>query len=154
MSSLLADLCESRQGDRRLSLPPTYRSPTLISSPMTRTFPCYDTRFLGALAVALVTIAAPEQGLDECIDLPRKPMRVSGLLCGQIFDIIGEVEPETDLYLRDDRDVGVMKVTSDAAGNFSFPKLPKGHYRLTGGPWTIGHGQVEITDSGNARCRQ
>ena len=70
----------------------------------------------------------------ECLDPPRKPIRVSGALCGTVF-MFGKTYPGVDLHLyltnQDIREVA--SVQADGKAEFTFPPLPKGHYRLWGG---------------------
>jgi hypothetical protein len=95
----------------------------------------------------------------DCIPKARKPIVVSGTLCGGVFDTIGELLPGTSLYLFDSSyvgDVAIAEARVDSRGRFAFSDLPSGRYRLgSGDGGYIAWGQVEIRRTKDARtCKR
>jgi hypothetical protein len=90
----------------------------------------------------------------ECVPVPRKPVKVAGAICGRVFDTIAGLEPDTELLLYDQGDVVVAAARADSNANFKFPVLPKGKYRIQAKDWTISWGNIEVTSSTVAICKQ
>jgi hypothetical protein len=99
------------------------------------------TRLLIAVFVALWSVGV---GANECI--APKPPRLSGALCGRLFDATGAVVPNLELRVLDEQRHGVADAQADAKGDFIFPNLAKGKYRLTttSREWLIEFGDLEI----------
>ncbi len=66
---------------------------------------------------------------DDCL-APKNPVPAS-VVCGHVFNQIGEYVPKAELQLLSDSDKAVVSsVTSDEHGRFMFPPVPKGLYDL------------------------
>jgi hypothetical protein len=100
-----------------------------------------------ALAVFQIDLGA------ECIEKPRKPVKVAGAFCGKVFDIALELQPDTELDLYDQNNVLAAEVSADSNSDFRFPPLPKGSYRLRAKDWTITWGKIEIMNSSASTCK-
>jgi hypothetical protein len=105
---------------------------------------------LATAAIALCTIHLGA----ECVAVPRKSVRVAGAICGRVFDTVAGLEPNTELLLYDRADVVVATARADSSANFKFPVLPKGNYRIEGKEWTITWGNIEVSSSTVASCKQ
>jgi hypothetical protein len=106
---------------------------------------------LWLLVVTLPTASFSSSLAAECIAKERKPVVVSGPMCGEVFDTTGGLAPDTSLYLYDVSNVAIAEARVDSHGRFVFPDLPGGRYRLGGDGWYIEWGQVEIRKSKGAR---
>jgi hypothetical protein len=112
-----------------------------------------------ASTLALVIAASwPLVMAGECLDSGRKPIKVSGTLCGTVT-ISNNGEPLAEFQMKVTNDepplyAVVATVKTDAKGNFTFGPLPKGKYRL----WTPGfnssYPSIEVTKSSSTCGRQ
>ena len=105
-----------------------------------------------ALIVAF-TASWPLAVAGECVDPPRRPIRVSGALCGMAFDTV-ETLPGVDLYVTNQNQEVVAKVQADSKADFKFPPLPKGNY-LLGATGCVGsYPIIELTSENAAICKR
>jgi hypothetical protein len=104
------------------------------------------------LLFALTTTSFSSSLAADCIAKERKPVVVSGPLCGDVFDTLGDLLPDTSLHLYDVSDVVIAEARVDSRGRFVFSGVPSGQYRLAGADGGyIAWGQVEIRKSKDAR---
>ena len=82
------------------------------------------TRFTVAL---LIAVSPDVLAASECYEPPKPPVKISGAFCGRLDD--GGFGP-TEVYVVDELGNRVAAVQTDSYGNFKFPALPKGKYRL------------------------
>jgi hypothetical protein len=84
---------------------------------------------------------------NECV--APKPPKIRGALCGRLFDATGAVVPDVGLRVLGDADQIIADVQADPKGDFIFPNLAQGSYRLkaTSSGWLIEFGQFEIIKS-------
>jgi len=89
---------------------------------------------------------------NTCI--ANKPVRISGALCGRLFDPTGAVVPNVPLRVLDETGSTVLDLQADARGDFLFAHIAKGKYRLatTTRPWVITFGDFELTKSDATTC--
>ena len=102
------------------------------------------------LAIAMWPIeAAP----NSCFAI--KPTKISGALCGRVFDLTGAIVPNTRLRVFDTSGKVEAEKETDSRGDFLFANLPKGTYRLDADRsqgWQITFGGFQITHADSA-CR-
>jgi hypothetical protein len=105
---------------------------------------------LFTVVLAIISWPIVAQG-NECT--APKPVKISGALCGRLFDATGAVVPNVGLRVVKDSDRMVADVQADSKGDFVFPALDKGKYRLkaTSPGWLIEFGEFEINSS-KATC--
>ncbi len=107
------------------------------------------------LPVILVFVALCQTNTTaECIAKPRKPVEVSGALCGKVFDTVANLEPNTELLLFNQNNENVANVRSGTKGEFNFPALPAGRYRLAAKKWVITWGEIVLTSPNGASCKK
>ena len=84
---------------------------------------------------------------NECI--APKPPKISGALCGRLIDATGAAVPNVMLQVLAHSDGAIADAQSDSRGDFTFPGLAKGSYRLktTSTGWLIEFGDFEIKNS-------
>jgi hypothetical protein len=102
---------------------------------------------------ALITLAiwAMELAASTCV--APKAMKVSGAVCGKVFDISGASVPNVDILLADTNGAVVSRAHSDSNADFSFPSLPKGAYRVTPpAGYRMFAGAIEVTSSRATRA--
>jgi hypothetical protein len=94
--------------------------------------------------VAVSVISSCPSTANECI--APKPPRISGPLCGRLIDASGAAIPNIGLRVLGESDRMIADVQADSRGDFIFPNLAKGRYRLktTSPPWLIEFGEFEI----------
>jgi carboxypeptidase family protein len=94
---------------------------------------------------AAIVISSIVVEANECI-VP-KPAKISGALCGRVFDATGGVVPNVQLRVVDDSGNVVADVQADSKADFVFTNIAKGKYRLkaTSAGWLIEFGEFEIT---------
>jgi hypothetical protein len=91
----------------------------------------------------------------ECIAVRiPPPVRVSGLICGQTFDVTGGPVSGTELYIENGQGLVIGAAQIDAAGKFSFKQLPRGRYKIGSHSGTISFGAIEVSDDRKPACRQ
>jgi hypothetical protein len=97
---------------------------------------------------AFATIATT-LGANTC--LPVKNPVPTAVVCGHVFDPLGESVPNVELQLLRDKDV-VSSVITDEHGNFMFPPVPRGDYGLTANSdtWHL-YWPVRVTSSKQAK---
>jgi len=80
-----------------------------------------------------------------------KPVRISGQLCGRVIDSTGAIVSDAALRVVDDSG----SVVADAKGDFIFPGISTGRYRLTttSEGWRTQFGGFEITRTASS-CRE
>src|ERR1043166_8272455 len=82
------------------------------------------------LCITLIAILSTVPALvaaNEC-EVPDKPLRVSGSLCGTVFDVTGAPLPDVQLRIvKGDRDV-VAETSANSRARYQFPPVPKGRY--------------------------
>ena len=68
-------------------------------------------------------------GANTCMAVP--PPKGSGPLCGRMLDPGGAAVPDSELRMLDTTGSVVARARADAQGDFRFPPVSKGRYRLT-----------------------
>ena len=83
-----------------------------------------------------------------------KPLKVSGALCGRVFDPSGAVVPNVQLRVLDETGAVVSDIQADERGDFLFTNLAKGSYRLatTTMQWRINFGGFELRKPNAMTC--
>ena len=81
---------------------------------------------------------------NECT-APKQP-KISGAFCGRVFDATGAALPNVGLRVVGESDHAVADVQADSKGDFKFPELARGKYRLTATSpgWLIEFGDFQI----------
>ncbi len=81
-----------------------------------------------------------------------KPSKISGALCGRLIDATGAAVPNVTLRVLGESDKIIADAEADSKGDFIFPKLAKGKYRLTptSGGWLIEFGNFEVRSARQA----
>jgi hypothetical protein len=99
------------------------------------------------MLVAVVVFSSIVVEANECV--APKPPKISGALCGRLFDSTGAAVPNVGLQVLGEADRVVADFQADSKGDFVFPNLGKGKYRLkaTSSGWLIEFGQFEIVRS-------
>jgi carboxypeptidase family protein len=112
-----------------------------------------DWRALIILAACAIIASPVALRGTTCVD--RKPLKVSGLVCGRVFDPAGAVVPSADLQLLNETGAVAAQARADSNGDFTFSAVPKGKYRLTTSSpgWYITFGAIEITGAGARKCK-
>ena len=109
-----------------------------------------------AILLALVAASASLHAQSECARIPKKPIKVSGAVCGTVI-IEGLTEEEingVDLFLeRPDQswpnEAG--RATGDRKGRFKFGPIEPGTYALSVRGVSASYAYVPVTKSG-ASC--
>jgi len=102
-------------------------------------------------ALMLLTFWASGLNASEC--LAPKPLKISGTVCGKIFDVTGALVPNAELLLVDDNAAVVSRVRADSNADFAFPLLPAGRYRVdTVAPYRMSFGAIQITRAKQTRA--
>ena len=65
---------------------------------------------------------------NSCI--ATKPVKISGALCGRVFDPLGAIVPNAGLRVTDDAGRVIADAHADSKGDFVFPHLSRGKYQL------------------------
>jgi hypothetical protein len=104
-----------------------------------------------SLIIAAAIVLCSYSGANEC-EAP-KPPKISGALCGRLFASDGGTVPNVHLRVLGESERVIADVQADSKGDFIFPNLSKGKYRLkaTSPGWLIEFGQFEIRSS-KATC--
>jgi Carboxypeptidase regulatory-like domain len=106
---------------------------------------------LKSLSLILAFVSGSAFG-NECS--APKPVKISGALCGRVFNLIGEIIPNEKLQVLDASRGVVSEAQTDSRGDFIITHLEKGNYRLT----TTAHGYLlayaafEIRKSQAMKC--
>ena len=112
-------------------------------------------RVLWSLAISVLACTPPYLRA-ECIVITKKPERVSGAFCGRLFTRYEpEPVPDTLLVLADSNGSVVAEARTDAKGDFKFPPLGRGVYRVQSAEgWVImeGQGDIQIASPGAEKC--
>ncbi len=97
---------------------------------------------------------SPAPQANTCVAPP--PLRISGALCGRVADPTGGAVPDIELRVEDEKGSVIGQAHSNASGDFKFPPLPRGSYRLTTtAPGFMEYiGQIEILTSNQMSCRR
>ena len=103
--------------------------------------------------VAMAIILSPARSFANTCVASKKPPKVSGALCGRAFDRAGGTFDNAELKVLDDNDYVMSTIRTDSTGNFVFPQLPVGQYRLAAPGWHIEFGRFEISRS-SAVCKR
>jgi len=105
-------------------------------------------------ALILLTFWATDLDASTCV--AAKPLKVSGAVCGKVFDVTGALVPNADLLLVDANAAVVSRARADSNADFAFPSLPKGKYRMTTvSPYRIFSGAIQITSAKQTRvCKR
>lgn len=94
----------------------------------------------------------------ECLDPARKPIKLSGTICGNATIAILYEPYDGDVFVyRGDLPFskdGVTTVTADAKGNFKFGPLAKGSYLLGVPGFNSTYPAIEVTKSTKTCGRQ
>ena len=106
----------------------------------------------GTFVLLMLVVWPGVTSANTCI--APKPVRISGALCGRLFDPTGAVVPNVPLRVLDETGGMVLDVQADARGDFLFAHLAKGRYRLTTTtrPWLISFGDFELTTADAITC--
>lgn len=99
-------------------------------------------------AVATETSAA-----TECDYSYRKPIPISGALCGIISDETGEPLPQVDVHLYAQSSV-VATTRSDEKARFTFARIPAGEYRIGSTGFSVTGPSVFVTNARATRCQR
>jgi hypothetical protein len=113
-----------------------------------------------ALSVAIAG-ASPNVVRAECVDPPRKPIKVSGTLCGRVVvphltepvDLEG-LEMMLERHNEPSPYPVAETVTADSKGNFKFAPLAKGTYVLLAKGFVYSYPTIEVTKSTSKCGRQ
>jgi Carboxypeptidase regulatory-like domain len=102
----------------------------------------------------LMALAATDVQANTCIE--GKPVKISGILCGRVFDPTGAPVSDVELRLLDEAGSVAAEIRADSKGNFAFSALPTARYRLTTTTpgWTISFGAIEISGRKGTICKQ
>ena len=115
-------------------------------------------------AVALVILAtliafvssgwSPRVEANSCVAAP--PVKISGAFCGRVIDASGAIETAGELRVVDEDGATISHTSVNAKGDFEFPPLPAGTYRvMTTAPGFRDYvGSVRILRSGQTSCRK
>jgi hypothetical protein len=109
-----------------------------------------------ALFILLFLIALAATGVQANTCIEGKPIEISGILCGRVFDPTGASVPDVELRLLDEAGSVAAEVRADSKGNFAFSALPTAQYRLTTTTpgWAISFGAIEISGRKGTICKQ
>src|ERR1700741_4790021 len=66
----------------------------------------------------LIALAATSVQANTCVE--GKPVKISGVLCGRVFDPTGASVPDVELRLLDEAGSVAAEVRADSTGNFAF----------------------------------
>jgi hypothetical protein len=107
------------------------------------------------LIILLFLIALSAAGVQANTCIEGKPVKISGILCGRVFDPTGAPVPNVELRLLDEAGSVAAEVRADSKGNFAFSSLPTAKYRLTTTTpgWTISFGAIEISSRKGTICK-
>ena len=99
-----------------------------------------------ASTFSLLTLILWPGGVSANTCVMPGPVKISGALCGRVFDGTGAAVPNLELELLDEQGRGAAGAHADSNGDFIFPKLAKGKYRLTttSRGWLIEGGALEL----------
>lgn len=94
-----------------------------------------------AMAILLGSVVA---AANDCV--APEPPKISGALCGRLIDATGAAVPNVGLRVLGDSNKVVADGKADSKGDFVFPDLANGRYRLTptSGGWLIEFGEFDI----------
>jgi hypothetical protein len=101
-----------------------------------------------------VLLCARSLGACEAI-VPKNPVMASEV-CGYAQDLVGGRIADLDLKLVTTDYRTVSEAHTDASGNFRFPTIPAGTYRMTSGSkgWSVGGWLVQVRSSKTyVKCR-
>jgi hypothetical protein len=91
---------------------------------------------------------------NTCIAPP--PLKLSGPLCGRVMDASGATVPDVELRMLDKGESVVAQARADSRGDFRFPPVAKGKYRVT--TTAVGFlsyiGEIEITSGKREDCKR
>jgi len=87
---------------------------------------------------------------SDCVG--AKPVKISGALCGTVFDAIGRPAPNVTLRVVDSKRNVVAETKADSDAHFQFPPLPRGRLVVSPLDWTMLSGQIEITTRSATSC--
>jgi hypothetical protein len=105
------------------------------------------------LTIVLVLVCCPMRlGANECF--AKKPLKVSGALCGRVFDVSGAPVPDAQLRLVDENRSVVAETSADSKAEYKFTPLPKGKYRVEAKGWMITWADIEVTDHNALACKR
>jgi hypothetical protein len=114
-------------------------------------------KLAAASALVMSLLVGHTRLLAECIEMPRKPVKVSGALCGTaVLKYGGRVLNDVELRLYDDaKHIDLIATAhTDAKGHFHFPPLKNGTYRVDPpAPFMIFWDRVVVTDAGAVKCK-
>jgi hypothetical protein len=108
------------------------------------------------LATTLTLLAFCATGLDASTCVAPRPLKISGTVCGKVFDVTGALVPNAELLLADANGAVVSHARADSNADFAFPPQPKGKYRVdTVAPYRIAFGVIQITGTKQTRvCKR
>jgi hypothetical protein len=114
-------------------------------------------RTMASLQVALVLTALSWSAgfrANRCVAVP--PRGVSGPLCGRVRDPSGEAVSDIEVRTLDKAESVVTKTRTDSQGDFRFPPVAKGGYRVTttAGGFRPYIAEIEITSDKKKTCKQ
>jgi hypothetical protein len=94
----------------------------------------------------------------ECVDSPRKPIEISGALCGTVFDAFSPLERMSgvEIVVFDENHQSYVTATTraDDKGGFRFPPLPRGRYLLSATGFIRSYPVVRLKDDNAGACKQ
>lgn len=106
-----------------------------------------------SLLIILITAIRPAKLFaNTCVE--GKPVRITGAFCGRVFDPTGTTVAGVGLRVLDQSGSVVGDAQADAKGDFIFPPLAKGEYRLTttAHEWHITFGGFEMRSQKATSC--
>ena len=105
------------------------------------------------LVIILATAMRPVRLFaNTCIE--GKSVKISGAFCGRVIDPTGAPVPSVGLRVLDPSGSVVADTQTDPKGDFIFPWLAKGNYRLTTttSGWNITFGSFEMRSAKATSC--
>ncbi len=108
----------------------------------------------GVGIIVAVVLAFWPLGTEANEYVTPKPPKI-GALCGRLFDSTTATVPNVSLRVLDQSGNRVADATSDSTGDFIFPALKKGTYRLTSATrrWIVEFGDFRVRREA-AECKQ
>jgi hypothetical protein len=107
------------------------------------------------LAISLAVVMWPTELIcNTCF--ASKPVKISGALCGRVFNQTGDVVANAGLRVLDGSGKLVAEVKADFGGDFIVPRLAKGKYRLdtTTEGYCLYFSNFEMTGRDSSNCRK
>jgi hypothetical protein len=106
------------------------------------------------LAILITTLTTQLSLHAECVVPKRKPIKISGALCGTVLSW-GEPMPDFDVSVYDKNQPAqpVATIRADQKGNFQFGLLPKGEYRVGGSGYLQAYPAIQLQNTEAEKCK-